>query len=81
MAKKEITLTQTEILSLAIRAMTPDVEKYDRLIKAAEPRTADMFKEAYAEPLFKFKKLLELYKLQTGVDYWYEFDFDFLKEG
>ena len=73
MAKqKTFTLTQTEIISLAIRSLFKDCEKAAGYIANAgrdDPDFQRELKDSYSEQFFKMKKLLELYELQTGVSY------------
>ena len=79
--KKVFTLTQTEIICLAIQRLEEKVAEGEKYInEATDPKFKQMLKEGYAEMFFKFKKLLELYKLQTGTDYGMDYDFGFLKE-
>ena len=79
--KKGLTLTQTDIICFAIQNLEKRVAEGDKLIKeATDLKFKKMLREGYEEMFFKFRKLLELYKLQTGVDYGMEYDFDFMKE-
>ena len=84
MAKKETVyvLSNSEILNYAISYLEDRVRKGDEDIRnATDPSMKEALRNLNDPWFWKFKKLLELYKLETGVEYGYDFEFDFLKEG
>lgn len=78
--KKEVRpVTQTDILVCAIEYMAERCKKYDEMYKSCkDPEMKAQL--ADNEFFFRFKKMLQLYEIQTGHEYNCEFDFEFLKE-
>jgi len=72
MSRSEYTFPHVEIISLAIIALS------DRCVKAHErialtrqntPEYVTTMKAMYDELFFKLRKLLEMYRLETGKEY------------
>lgn len=74
MKKKAYTLTQTEILGLAIQSQERACNKYYEMLKSTNFEGKEVFEEVF----WKMRKLLELYELQTGNEY--GFEYGYLKE-
>ena len=76
--EKAFTLTHTEILCLAIKTASEEWQRERDRVQAmwkTNPAFARVMKESSQwEP--KLRKLLELYKLETGSDYGFDFDLE-----
>lgn len=78
--KKTVVLTHTEILCLAIRTAADEWQKERDKIKAMRKVDSALSRAMEESPVWKNKlqKLLELYELETGTEYGYDFG---LEEG
>lgn len=71
-----ITVTHTEILAYAIQDVSHKweaVKEKSEAVKANDPQLAKMVLES-SPWKGKLKVLLQLYKIETGVDYGYDFE-------
>ena len=73
--KKAFTLTHTEILCLAIRTAAEEWKRERDRIEAMQKIDSSFAATMKEDALWenKLRKLLELYKLETGSDYGFDF--------
>ena len=80
---KNFKLTNTEIICLAIKAMEPEIRGIAAMLdNCKDEKMKETIESGCAETMWKFGRLLGLYKLETGVehDYAKDIDLNFLKE-
>ena len=74
--EKPITVTHTEILAYAIQDVSrkfEEVKERAEAVKENNPQLAKMLMESCPWK-GKLKVLLQLYKIETGTDYGYDFE-------
>ena len=76
-------LTNAEIICLAIKGMEPEIRNIGTLLEnCKDEATQKAIESGYGETMWKFGRLLGLYKLETGVEHDYAkagSEFGFLK--
>ena len=80
---KNFKLTNTEIICLAIKGMEPEIRNIAAMLdNCKDDKMVEAIESGCAETMWKFGRLLGLYKLETGVEHDYVKDIDpkFLKE-